>query len=100
MSSGGGDGGEGRVILLRRCPCPPFSSPPPPPPFPSIALAETVRTNVAAALDQAAKSAPAGSDVAVAAVKSAIAAANSPSLRNVCVCRCLLPFNFPLIFEN
>ncbi|MCB1940096.1 MAG: phasin family protein [Rhodocyclaceae bacterium] len=32
---------------------------------------------VAAALDQAAKSAPAGSDVAVAAVKSAIAAANS-----------------------
>ncbi len=33
--------------------------------------------NVAVALDQAAKSAPAGSDVAVAAVKSAIAAANS-----------------------
>jgi phasin family protein len=33
--------------------------------------------NVAAALDKAAKSAPAGSDVAVAAVKSAIAAANS-----------------------
>lgn len=33
--------------------------------------------NVAAALEQAAKSAPAGSDVAVAAVKSAIAAANS-----------------------
>ncbi len=32
---------------------------------------------VATALDQAAKSAPAGSDVAVAAVKSAIAAANS-----------------------
>lgn len=33
--------------------------------------------NVAAALEKAAKSAPAGSDVAVAAVKSAIAAANS-----------------------
>jgi phasin family protein len=33
--------------------------------------------NVAVALDQAAKTAPAGSDVAVAAVKSAIAAANS-----------------------
>lgn len=33
--------------------------------------------NVASALDKAAKSAPAGSDVAVAAVKSAIAAANS-----------------------
>jgi phasin family protein len=33
--------------------------------------------NVAVALDKAAKSAPAGSDVAVAAVKSAIAAANS-----------------------
>ncbi len=33
--------------------------------------------NLAAALDKAAKSAPAGSDVAVAAVKSAIAAANS-----------------------
>lgn len=33
--------------------------------------------NVAVALEQAAKSAPAGSDVAVAAVKSAIAAANS-----------------------
>lgn len=33
--------------------------------------------NLAAALDNAAKSAPAGSDVAVAAVKSAIAAANS-----------------------
>ena len=33
--------------------------------------------NIAAALDKAAKSAPAGSDVAVAAVKSAIAAANS-----------------------
>ncbi|HQZ02626.1 MAG TPA: phasin family protein, partial [Thauera sp.] len=32
---------------------------------------------VATALDKAAKSAPAGSDVAVAAVKSAIAAANS-----------------------
>ncbi|NMG63995.1 TIGR01841 family phasin [Azoarcus indigens] len=32
---------------------------------------------IASALDQAAKSAPAGSDVAVAAVKSAIAAANS-----------------------
>ena len=36
-----------------------------------------VNKNVAAALDKAAKSAPAGSDVAVAAVKSAIAAANS-----------------------
>jgi phasin family protein len=36
-----------------------------------------INKNVAAALDQAAKSAPAGSDVAVAAVKSAIAAANS-----------------------
>lgn len=33
--------------------------------------------NVAAVLDKAAKSAPAGSDVAVAAVKSALAAANS-----------------------
>lgn len=33
--------------------------------------------NVSAALDKAAKNAPAGSDVAVAAVKSAIAAANS-----------------------
>jgi phasin family protein len=33
--------------------------------------------NVASALDKAAKNAPAGSDVAVAAVKSAIAAANS-----------------------
>jgi hypothetical protein len=33
--------------------------------------------NVATALDKAAKNAPAGSDVAVAAVKSAIAAANS-----------------------
>ena len=33
--------------------------------------------NVAEALDKAAKSAPAGSDVAVAAVKQAIAAANS-----------------------
>ncbi len=36
-----------------------------------------VNKNVAAVLDKAAKSAPAGSDVAVAAVKSAIAAANS-----------------------
>ncbi|MCB1961174.1 MAG: phasin family protein [Rhodocyclaceae bacterium] len=36
-----------------------------------------INKGVAAALDQAAKSAPAGSDVAVAAVKSAIAAANS-----------------------
>lgn len=36
-----------------------------------------VNKNVNAALDKAAKSAPAGSDVAVAAVKSAIAAANS-----------------------
>jgi phasin family protein len=36
-----------------------------------------INKNVAAALDKAAKSAPAGSDVAVAAVKSAIAAANS-----------------------
>lgn len=36
-----------------------------------------VNKNVASALDKAAKSAPAGSDVAVAAVKSAIAAANS-----------------------
>ena len=36
-----------------------------------------INRNVASALDQAAKSAPAGSDVAVAAVKSAIAAANS-----------------------
>lgn len=36
-----------------------------------------VNKNVAVALDQAAKTAPAGSDVAVAAVKSAIAAANS-----------------------
>jgi hypothetical protein len=33
--------------------------------------------NVSSALDKAAKNAPAGSDVAVAAVKSAIAAANS-----------------------
>jgi adenine-specific DNA methylase len=33
--------------------------------------------NVASALDKAAKSAPAGSDVTIAAVKSAIAAANS-----------------------
>ncbi|MBI4985499.1 MAG: phasin family protein [Rhodocyclales bacterium] len=36
-----------------------------------------VNKNVASALDKAAKNAPAGSDVAVAAVKSAIAAANS-----------------------
>ena len=36
-----------------------------------------VNKNVADALDKAAKNAPAGSDVAVAAVKSAIAAANS-----------------------
>lgn len=36
-----------------------------------------INKNVASALDQAAKNAPAGSDVAVAAVKSAIAAANS-----------------------
>ncbi|HMZ82985.1 MAG TPA: phasin family protein [Rhodocyclaceae bacterium] len=36
-----------------------------------------VNKGIAAALDKAAKSAPAGSDVAVAAVKSAIAAANS-----------------------
>ena len=36
-----------------------------------------VNKNVASALDRAAKNAPAGSDVAVAAVKSAIAAANS-----------------------
>ena len=36
-----------------------------------------INKGVAAALDKAAKSAPAGSDVAVAAVKSAIAAANS-----------------------
>ncbi len=36
-----------------------------------------VNKNVAAILDKAAKNAPAGSDVAVAAVKSAIAAANS-----------------------
>jgi phasin family protein len=36
-----------------------------------------VNKNVASSLDKAAKSAPAGSDVAVAAVKSAIAAANS-----------------------
>ncbi len=36
-----------------------------------------VNKNVAIALEKAAKSAPAGSDVAVAAVKSAIAAANS-----------------------
>ena len=36
-----------------------------------------VNKNVAATLDKAAKSAPAGSDVAVAAVKSALAAANS-----------------------
>jgi len=39
-------------------------------------LAE-LNKNVSSALDKAAKSAPAGSDVAVAAVKSAIAAANS-----------------------
>ncbi|MGC3964862.1 MAG: phasin family protein [Rhodocyclaceae bacterium] len=39
-------------------------------------LAE-INKNVASALDKAAKSAPAGSDVAVAAVKSALAAANS-----------------------
>jgi len=39
-------------------------------------FAETNR-NVASALDKVAKNAPAGSDVAVAAVKSAIAAANS-----------------------
>jgi phasin family protein len=36
-----------------------------------------INKNVATALDKAAKNAPAGSDVAVAAVKSAIAAANS-----------------------
>ena len=36
-----------------------------------------INKNVASALDKAAKNAPAGSDVAVAAVKSAIAAANS-----------------------
>ncbi len=36
-----------------------------------------INKNLAVALDKAAKSAPAGSDVAVAAVKSAIAAANS-----------------------
>ncbi|PAS96174.1 MAG: granule-associated-like protein [Candidatus Dactylopiibacterium carminicum] len=36
-----------------------------------------INKNLTAALDKAAKSAPAGSDVAVAAVKSAIAAANS-----------------------
>ena len=36
-----------------------------------------INKGVASALDKAAKSAPAGSDVAVAAVKSAIAAANS-----------------------
>ncbi|MEW6165340.1 MAG: phasin family protein [Pseudomonadota bacterium] len=36
-----------------------------------------INKNVASALDKAAKSAPAGSDVAVAAVKSALAAANS-----------------------
>jgi phasin family protein len=36
-----------------------------------------INKNVASALDQVAKNAPAGSDVAVAAVKSAIAAANS-----------------------
>lgn len=37
----------------------------------------TINANVNSALDQAVKSAPAGSDVAVAAVKQAIAAANS-----------------------
>ena len=36
-----------------------------------------INKNISTALDKAAKSAPAGSDVAVAAVKSAIAAANS-----------------------
>jgi phasin family protein len=36
-----------------------------------------IKTNVASALDKALKHAPAGSDVAVSAVKSAIAAANS-----------------------
>jgi phasin family protein len=36
-----------------------------------------INKNVSSALDKAAKSAPAGSDVAVAAVKSALAAANS-----------------------
>lgn len=36
-----------------------------------------INKNISAALDKAAKSAPAGSDVAVAAVKSAMAAANS-----------------------
>jgi adenine-specific DNA methylase len=36
-----------------------------------------INKNVTSALDKAAKNAPAGSDVAVAAVKSAIAAANS-----------------------
>jgi phasin family protein len=41
-----------------------------------VQLAE-LNKNVSSALDKAAKSAPAGSDVAVAAVKSAIAAANS-----------------------
>jgi len=41
------------------------------------AQAAELNKAVAAALDKAAKSAPAGSDVAVAAVKSAIAAANS-----------------------
>jgi phasin family protein len=41
------------------------------------AQATTMNANVNSALDQAVKSAPAGSDVAVAAVKQAIAAANS-----------------------
>jgi phasin family protein len=41
------------------------------------AQASTINANVNSALDQAVKSAPAGSDVAVAAVKQAIAAANS-----------------------
>jgi phasin family protein len=43
----------------------------------SKASSPKLNKNVATALDKAAKSAPAGSDVAVAAVKSAIAAANS-----------------------
>ena len=47
--------------------------------YAKIAEAQVAELNkgVASALDKAAKSAPAGSDVAVAAVKSAIAAANS-----------------------
>jgi phasin family protein len=47
--------------------------------FSKVVEAQLAELNkaVAAALDKAAKSAPAGSDVAVAAVKSAIAAANS-----------------------